>query len=798
MIPDMRLSLLVFIPFIAAALALLLGRVLGRRAGWLMIAAAAASFGLAISLLLKPAELTTYLYEWIPGLTINLQFLGDRFGLFFAALVSGIGALVGIYSLNYIPELPNARVGRYYASLIAFMGAMLGVALADDLILLFVFWEITSISSFMLIGFWYEQEKARKGAMTALQVTGLGGLAMMAGFIIVGNVTGTFSMQELRSNPEVLATLTSSPLFTPALLLILLGAFTKSAQVPFHFWLPNAMVAPTPVSAYLHSATMVKAGVFLVGRMLPIFSNDAVGANALWSPLLITFGLMTFLYASYQAFYETDLKAILARTTLGALGLIMLVYGLKLPEQDALQILNHAAYKGTLFLVVGIIEHATHTRDIRQLGGLRKKMPITFIIALIAAASMAGLPPFLGFAAKESFYGAIFKSQALVGQDNLQWLVILGCVLANAFTFAVACKIIFGVFFGKETSHGEHAHEASPGLWVPPAILVSVALVLGLLAGWHYPPTESLVNSLSSDPNAHAHVSLIPTDLKPVVLTLFTISFGVLLYQNRVTVERLQLAIVARIPTAQRIWDELLHGVSYLAETYSAWWQRGSLRWYLGGILTFNALLMLYALSWSGVHIGDVNMNIKDAPWYGLVLLSLLVVSAMTLVGSTSRLQAAVAATATGFLTSLIFVVYRSPDILLTQILIEMVATIFVLLILFYMPAFPKREPISAGAKLTNLSVSLAIGFAMFLFVALATSDTFRNKENLAEHYLSRAVEGAGGHNAVNVIIVDFRAIDTMGEVAVLVATALLVFGLLRTRRKSAKAPQATPALEEA
>lgn len=778
---DLRLLLLVFIPFIASALALIAGRWMGLRTGWLMVVSAAASFALAVSLLMNPvAPSVAYLYEWIPGLSINLALMGDRFGLFFAALVSGIGTLVGIYSLNYIPELPNARVGRYYASLIGFMGAMLGVALADDLILLFVFWEITSITSFMLIGFWYEQDKARKGAMTALQVTGLGGLAMMAGFIIVGNVTGTFSISELRNSDLLLKTLSSSPLFVPALLLILLGAFTKSAQVPFHFWLPNAMVAPTPVSAYLHSATMVKAGVFLVGRMLPIF-----GEAAQWSPILITFGLITFLYASYQAFYETDLKAILARTTLAALGLIMLVYGLKLPEQDALQILNHAAYKGTLFLVVGIVEHATHTRDIRELGGLRKKMPITFIIALIAAASMAGLPPFLGFAAKESFYGAIFNSKVLAGHENVQWLVILGCVLANAFTFAVACKIILGVFFGKETKAAEHAHEASAGLWVPPAVLVSVAVVLGVLAAWpHHSPSENLINSLSSKANAAAHISLIPTHLPPVVLTIFTITCGILLYQNRIAVEKLQRRIIDSTPTAQRVWDELLHIVTLFAESFSNWWQRGSLRWYMGAILAFTAGLMLYALAWTGLTIGDLSIDIMDTPWYGLTLLVLLSISAITLAVSKSRLQAAVAATSTGFLTSLMFVIYRSPDILLTQILIETVSTIFVLLILYYLPSFPKREPLAPGSRLINLAISIALGLAVALYVLFTTSETFRNKDNLADDYLTRSLSEGGGANAVNVIIVDFRAADTMGEITVLVAVALLIYGMLRSRRK--------------
>ena len=789
MTPDLRQPFVVFIPFLAAALALLVGRWSGRRTGWLMILAAASSFALTVSMMVAPAQtMFSYDYQWIESLTIRLSFLGDPFGLFFAALVSGIGTLVGVYSLHYIPQLPNARVGRYYAALIAFMGAMLGVSLSDDMMLLFVFWEITSITSFMLIGFWYEKDEAKKGALTALQVTAMGGLAMMAGFIMVGNVTGTFSLHELRSSAALVGKLEASSVFVPALLLVLLGAFTKSAQWPFHFWLPNAMVAPTPVSTYLHSATMVKAGVFLVGRMLPIFGN----AEA-WSPILISVGLFTFVYTAYQAFQEADLKAILARTTLSTLGLVMFVYGLKASAQDALQILNHAAYKGTLFLVVGIVEHATHTRDIRLLGGLRKHMPITFGIALLAALSMSGLPPFLGFMAKESLYAEVLHSPILTGRADVHWLVILACVLANAFTFAVACKLILGVFFGKETEAAHHAHEAERGLWMPAAGLVSVAVILGVLGV--SPVTQHVVSSLSShQPAAHAaegaaahglHVSLIPHELGPVVLTLFTIAIGVLLYQNRTGVESLQRTL----PAMQKCWDEMLHGVSVFATAYSDYWQRGSLRWYLGAILAFSAALMLYMLHWTGIPLEAVKVNTSELPWYALSLMVLLCVAGVTMAVSRSRLQAAVASTATGFLTSLMFVVYRSPDILLTQILIETVSTIFVLLILYFMPPFPKREALSHIGRFTNLGISLAVGFAAFIYVLYTTSETFRTKENLAAPFLEASKPIGGGDNAVNVVIVDFRAGDTMGEITVLFLVSVLVYGVIRARRKPALQP---------
>jgi NADH:ubiquinone oxidoreductase subunit 5 (subunit L)/multisubunit Na+/H+ antiporter MnhA subunit len=323
---------IVFVPFVAAGLALWAGRMLGQRSGLLMVLAAAASFLQCLHLAAGSAGAhVMFVHEWMPSLHVALSFRGDPFGLFFALLISGIGTLVGVYSLSYIPKLAPARIGRYYASLLAFMGAMLGVALADDLILLFIFWEITSVTSFLLIGFWYEEDKARKGALTALLITALGGLTMMIGFLIVGITTESFSLHALAGQAALRERLTSSPLFLPALLLILVGAMTKSAQWPFHFWLPGAMVAPTPVSTYLHAATMVKAGIFLLGRFLPIF-----GGAPSWAGILVPIGLATLLLGAAEAFLDTDLKGMLAKTTVATLGLVTMLYGLGAAGQDAL------------------------------------------------------------------------------------------------------------------------------------------------------------------------------------------------------------------------------------------------------------------------------------------------------------------------------------------------------------------------------------------------------------------------------------------------------------------------------
>ena len=408
---ELLLPAIVFIPFAAAVLALWLGRFAGQRTGTLMVLAAAGSFVGCLRLATAGAPVS-FVREWIPGLTVALSFRGDPFGLFFALLISGIGTLVGIYALGYMPALAPRRLGQFYAALLAFMGSMLGVALSDDLILLFVFWEATSVTSFILIGFWYEQEDARKGAWTALQVTALGGMVMLAGFILVGLTCETYSLHQLTQSRELQARLAGSRAFAPALLLIFAGALTKSAQWPFHFWLPRAMVAPTPISTYLHAATMVKAGIFLLGRMLPLF-----GGAGLWTAVLVPIGLATFLLGAYQALTETDLKAILARSTVSTLGLFTAIYGMATPEQDALGIFAHATYKGALFLIAGIVEHATHTRDIRQLGGLRRHMPVTLHGGRLAALSMAGVYPLLGFHAKEAFYDSLLHGPALAGSS---------------------------------------------------------------------------------------------------------------------------------------------------------------------------------------------------------------------------------------------------------------------------------------------------------------------------------------------------------------------------------------------
>jgi NADH:ubiquinone oxidoreductase subunit 5 (subunit L)/multisubunit Na+/H+ antiporter MnhA subunit/multisubunit Na+/H+ antiporter MnhB subunit len=779
---DLVLPAIVAIPFVAAVAILLLGRRVGPRVGAGMVLAAAASLSLAgwVAARVAPGEALVFHADWMPSLGVGLTLRADGFGLLFALLISGIGVLVGAYALAYVGDLEGGRLGRFYAALAAFMGAMLGIALADDLILLFVFWEITSLTSFVLIGFWYEREIARQGAVTALLVTALGGLAMLAGFVLIGQATGTHRLSALATDPTVQQTLRASPVFVPALLLVLAGAFTKSAQVPFHFWLPGAMVAPTPVSTYLHAATMVKAGIFLLGRMFPVF-----GTADAWFPILTSVGFATFWLGNYRAFREDDLKGLLAYTTVATLGAFTMMYGLGAAKLDALQVLSHATYKGALFLVAGIVEHAAHSRSLRDLGGLRRRLPITFAIAVLAGLSMAGLPPFLGFLAKEGVYAELLATPRLAA-PGLRVAVIAAMVVSNALLFAVACKFVCGVFLGAPragTPHGSDEHRAedhgeTPGLWLPPAILAALALVLGLLA--LTPVTESVAQRFASDPHGHAHVALVPTETGPLLLSLLTIALGALLYAGRATVERVQDAL-AVAPSMQRVWDGGIAAITMGAEGFCATWQNGSLRWYFSCALAFSVGLVAFGFAHGGLALGTATPGFANVTWYGVTLAGLLLANTVIVATAKTRLAAALGLTGVGFLVALIFVVYRSPDIVLTQILIETVSTIFVLLVLYFMPVFRPRVR-ALGQTVWNGALSLAVGSMMFVLVVFATS--FRATSNIGQDYLARSLTDAGGANAVNVIIVDFRALDTQGEITVLVVVGLCVYGLLRARRR--------------
>jgi multicomponent Na+:H+ antiporter subunit A len=774
--PSILLPVGILLPFAAALLIVLLGRAVGRVAGWIVLAAALGS--VAALLAACAAGTDTFTTTWLPAIDVAFALRADGFGFLLAFLVSGIGALVTLYSLGYLADEPPDRARRYYAALAAFMGSMLGIALADDLILLFVFWEITSLTSFLLIGFHAEESEAKAGALTALQVTALGGLVMSVGFLLIGQVAGTFRLSHIAADPALVASLVGSPVGTAALLLVLIGAFTKSAQVPFHFWLPRAMVAPTPISAYLHAATMVKAGVFLLGRLHPVF-----GAAPLWMPLLVGVGTISMVLGAYQALRETDLKAILARSTASMLGLITALYGFGATGADSLAILNHALYKGALFLVAGIVDHHAHTRSLEELGGLRRALPIAFVACMLASLSMAGLPPLLGFVAKEEFFVTLFHGVHLAGHPVLQGVMLLAGLGMAACMTAVAGKLTLGVFLGPERPRHSEAHGAAGlPLWPAPLLLALGALALGLAALG--PFTRALVVATASGYAGRPHVSLVPELGAEFSASLLALALGGLLYvqRDRVAAWQRHLAV---LPSASRVWDALMTGIARVAEAYSARWQNGSLRWYLAATALTLPALCVPVLRAGGLSWRAIGTSFAELPWYGFCFCALLTVATVAAVRARTRLAAAITMTTIGFLVSMLFVVYRSPDILLTQILIETVSTIFVLLVLAFLPTFRKQD-LPAFTRLVHLGVSAAFGITITLLLLLAMTPGLREPDNIAVRpggLLSLALAQGGGRNAVNVIIVDIRAMDTTGEITVLVVVGLCIYGLLRSRR---------------
>ncbi|WP_305792310.1 proton-conducting transporter membrane subunit, partial [Arhodomonas sp. KWT] len=471
----MKLLLIVLLPLAGIVLPPVLVRAGRTASAW----AAATPTALALVLLagLAPTVFEGGVVEaswpWMPALGLNLAFFLDGFGLLFAGLILGIGLLIILYARYYLSE--DDPMGRFYAMLLAFMGAMLGIVLSDNILLLVVFWELTSISSFLLIGYWRHRADARQGARMALTVTGAGGLCLLAAAILLGHVVGSYQLQTILAAGD---TITASPLYLPILGLVLLGAFTKSAQVPFHFWLPHAMAAPTPVSAYLHSATMVKAGVFLIARLYPALSGTEE-----WFVLVTVIGLATMVFGAYGALFKDDLKGLLAYSTISHLGLITLLFGLNTQAgviAGVFHIINHATFKASLFMSAGIIDHETGTRDIRKLGGLRRYMPVTMWLAAIAAASMAGVPLFNGFLSKEMFFTEVVVESERLG--GIGWLLPVFATIGGLLSAAYSLRFVHDVFFGDETGAlPRHPHEPPRYMRVPVEILILICVIVGVV-----------------------------------------------------------------------------------------------------------------------------------------------------------------------------------------------------------------------------------------------------------------------------------------------------------------------------
>lgn len=758
------LLIVLFAPFVAAALTPLVARVLGTRTGWW---AAAVALGNTITLLaLLPDVLQgstlEYTLPWIPLLDTNLTLMVDGLSLFFALLISFAGCLIMAYGRYYLD--PREAHGKFFAYMLLFMGSMLGVVMTGNLIALFVFWELTSLSSYLLIGFWDDREPSRYGATKALLITAGGGMAMLIGFILLHQVTGSWDVQAVLSQGDIIR---ASPLYLPILGLVFLGCMTKSAQTPFHIWLPNAMEAPTPVSAYLHSATMVKAGLYLVARLHPALS----GTEA-WVILVGGVGMLTLCVGGFLALGQDDLKALLAYSTVSQLGLIMALYGLGTRQgavAGSFHLMNHAAFKAALFLCVGMVEHEAGTRRLSQLGGLWRAMPWTGTFTVIAAAAMAGLPPLGGFVSKELFYEATLHG----GGSPVHTLYPVLAVVGSAFTFAYSLRLVYGVFFGKPGHPPKHPHEAPLGMRWSPLILAAFNPLFGL---WPAPVDHFLLEPMAAGilrENVHVHLALWHGFGVPLLMTGITIGAGLLLYPGWSKIQRWQEGVFSRW-SLDAVYDGTLRILATSGRHVSWSLQSGLLRRYLLWILSFLSLLILTTFLWDRVSLMPAEG--RSVLSYEGILLILTLVTSIAVVLAPRPLVAVILLGGVGYLVGILFILLYAPDLALTQILIETVSLILFLLVIYRLPSFIPEQASPGRLLRDGLLATLVGGVVSAVVVATAGQSYF---PSIASFFIRESVPGGGGRNVVNVILIDFRGYDTLGEITVLAIALLGVFTLL-------------------
>ncbi|PKO30708.1 MAG: monovalent cation/H+ antiporter subunit A [Betaproteobacteria bacterium HGW-Betaproteobacteria-9] len=755
---------------------------LGSKSRLLTALAAGAVTAASLALLLSHApavmagETVRNVWAWVPEIGLDLTFRLDGLSLLFAGLILFIGLLIVLYAHFYLS--PKDSPGKFYSEMMLFMAAMLGVALSDNLLLLVVFWELTSLSSFLLIGFWSHRADARAGARQALAVTGGGGLAMLGGFVLLGQIAGTYELSEMVGR---VAMIQADPLFVPALLLILLGAFTKSAQFPFHFWLPDAMAAPTPVSAYLHSATMVKAGVFLLMRMYPVLAGSG------WFEVIVTAtGLATVLFAAFVALFKHDLKALLAYSTVSHLGLIVFLIGLGSPlaaVAAVFHVLNHATFKASLFMIAGIVDHETHSRDMRQLGGLWKYMPWTATLSMVAAASMAGVPLTNGFLSKEMFF-----TEAVVGTAGVwAWVVPALVTLAGVFSVAYSLRFLHDTYFNGELGNvpNTHPHEPPLGMKLPAMLLVTMCIGVGLLPAITFGPLVHVAaTALVGQPLPEYHLAIWHGFNLPLLMSAIALAAGIGLYlllARGKRMHRIQSEAWFGPATGRQVFDGLIDGLFALAGRISIRLETGSLQRYL--VWLIGAAVVAAATQLVGQGIGAGTRELLPAsPLAIAVWLLLFAACGAIALTHHQRFQAVVLVGVVGLVTSLTFVSLSAPDLALTQLSVEVVSTVLLLMGLALLPQHSPRE--SSALRRTRDGVLALAGGAGVAWVAWVLLT--RNHDSISWYFLEKSLPVGGGTNVVNVILVDFRGYDTFGEITVLGIAAIGVLALMdgmRSRR---------------
>jgi len=780
----------ILLPFLAALLLIFFSNLLSRKMiHWFVFFVPTILF---ISFLIKIPDIISgetfyHVTEWIPSYNINFITMIDGLSMIFGLLITGIGSLVVLYSIYYLSTEPGIR--RFFVYLLFFMGSMLGVVFSDHLMTLYVFWELTSISSFLLIAFWYQRKGSRYGAKKALMITIIGGLAMFIAFLMLYFISGTFSIREMISTID---SFQHHSLMTPIIILILLGAFTKSAQFPFHIWLPGAMEAPTPVSAYLHSATMVKAGIYVVARFTPIF-----GGIDLWFWIVSSVGLLTLFWGALTAIRQTDLKALLAYSTVSQLGLIMTLFGVSsLSYHPSVSIesvlftqasvaalfhlINHSTFKGALFMVIGIIDYRVGTRDLRRLSGLISVLPISFTVALIGSFSMAGLPPFNGFLSKEMFFTAMLHLREFDFFSVQSAITIFPIIawVASIFTFVYSMMIVFHAFFGPKMKRtAANFQEARFGMLIAPIILAALVIAI-----FFFP---NIINTYL---------------LKPAVQSIYpnisTLNISDIVYWDGFSTEFIMTATLIIVGIVIFIWhkqfikiftlfprslsfDELYNHSISLTEQYAnritKFYMTGFLRHYISYIFVFFTVI----LGSYFIHLRAFKFSLLDDQPMTIFLWMMtasIIVAGVTILFVSSRLAAILINGYIGFAIAILFVLFRAPDLALTQLVVETVTTALFLLCFAFLPEWKKENSPKKTPWLRTI-ISISVGI---VFTTIALSVKSGRLFDSISAYFEQSYELTGATNIVNTILGDFRAFDTMLEVIVLFIAGIGVFTLIK------------------
>ncbi|WP_372966033.1 monovalent cation/H+ antiporter subunit A [Marinobacter sp.] len=705
-------------------------------------------------------------YEWLPAIGISLSFRLDGLALMFALLILIIGVLIILYARYYLK--PSENVGKFYSLLLCFMGSMLGIVLSGNLLLMLIFWELTSLTSFLLISFWTHKQDARRGARMALAVTGGGGLALLAGILIIGNIVGSFELDDVLAAGELIKAHTMYPV---ALTLVLLGAFTKSAQFPFHFWLPHAMQAPTPVSAYLHSATMVKAGVFLLARLYP-----ALAGTEQWFYMVSFTGMATLLIGAYTAMFKHDLKGLLAHSTVSHLGLITLLFGMgtKLAAVAALfHVINHATFKASLFMAAGIIDHETGTRDMRRINGLWRYMPHTATLAMVAASSMAGVPLLNGFLSKEMFFA---ESLELNLPGFWAWIPPIVATLAGIFAVAYSARFVHDVFFnGKPVNLPIYPpHEPPRYMKIPVEILVFACVMVGVFPAISVGPLlfSAAQATLGGDVPDYQLAVMHGINL-PLMMSVAAFVGGLLMYSQRQRFFRFHARF--KEIDEKAVFEAIVSRFADLANRFTALIENNSLQRYVMLLVASVVAVAAAPLINLGIFIGDNGLTPVD--WPTAISAAILVIAALaTAVIHRERFTALVLLSVVGLIVALAFARFSAPDLAMTQLSVEVVTMVLLMLALYYMPSWTPLET-SKARRTRDIILALVAGAGMTLVTLAILTQPF---SSISEFFLENSKPGGGGTNVVNVILVDFRGFDTLGEISVLAIAALSIYAMLK------------------